>query len=199
MILLTSVVVGLPAGWLRAHWKEARLQVPDIHFMWLAFFAFLPQWLAFYFPPTRRSLPDGLASVILVASQALLLAFIWHNRRLPGFKWIGLGLLLNLLVILLNGGLMPTSPEALQRLIPERPLETWALGERLGASKDILLQPTNTHLWWLSDQMLLPAWIPYRAVFSLGDTLIAAGAFWFLFSAGAVETVSFGSAGEKRR
>jgi hypothetical protein len=86
---------------------------------WLAVLAFLPQWLAFYFSVTRRLIPDYLAVAALVGSQALFLVFAWFNRNQPGFWLLGLGLALNLLVITLNGGLMPISPETVAQLVPD--------------------------------------------------------------------------------
>ena len=62
---------------------------------------------------------EDLAAAILVSSQVLLLVFAWFNRDQPGLWALDLGLALNLLVIVLNGGLMPISPETVARLAPE--------------------------------------------------------------------------------
>ena len=72
---------------------------------------------------------------------------------------------------------MPISPENVSRLVPDAIPGSWQIGSRLGTGKDIVLAVDQTRLWWLSDRFLLP--LPGRDVaFSLGDVLIAAGAFY---------------------
>lgn len=127
---------------------------------------------------------DEVAATALISSQGLLLLFAWLNRRQNAFWVLGTGLLLNLLVIVLNGGLMPTSPETLAKLRQDSSVAPWPIGSRVGGSKDVLLPTAKMRLPWLSDRFLLPAWFPFQAAFSLGDILIALGAFWFLWKSG---------------
>jgi hypothetical protein len=139
----------------------------------------------FFWPPTRSLVNDATAAVVLVSSLLLLLIFVWANRQHHAFWWLGLGLFLNLLVIVLNGGLMPISPETLSQLRPHaQPSEDWQFGQWLRGSKDIVLPEEETRLAWLSDRFLLPDWAPNRLGFSLGDVLISMGAFWLLWQAG---------------
>ena len=184
MILLISVVIGLPLAYLRARLGKRTLSSPTLRYLGLVPLAFLPQWLAFYFPVTRTRIPDAWIPSILVASQLLLLLFAWQNRHQPGFWALGLGLGLNLLVIALNGGWMPISPITLQRLYPTVSPDTWLIGSRLGTSKDMILPQASTRLWWLSDCLVVPAWLPYRVAFSIGDVFIALGAFLLMWSLG---------------
>jgi hypothetical protein len=181
VILLLAIVAGLVAGLGRAWYRQGRLAAPVLGYVWLVPLAFWPQWLAFFLPATRRSVSDGLATACLVGSQVLLLAFGALNWNKPGFRALALGLALNLLVIAANGGLMPMSPETLAELTPEY---AGVAGDRIGVSKNVLLPAAATWLSWLSDRFLTPAWFPYRVAFSLGDALIAAGAFWVLWAAG---------------
>jgi hypothetical protein len=125
-----------------------------------------------------------MVAVLLAGSQVLLFIFAWANRQHRSFWWLAFGLLLNMLVITANGGLMPISPETVERLGVPPPPEGWILGQRFGYSKDVLLLEEYTHFSWLSDRFLTPTWWPSRVAFSVGDVLIAIGAFWFFYSAG---------------
>ena len=129
--------------------------------------------------------PDWLASACLVSSLVGLLAFIWLNRKQPGMWVLGLGLAMNLLVIAANGGLMPISPTTVAELYPSLPQEAGLVDNRLGWSKNIVLSAAGTHFAYLSDCILIPAWVPWRYAFSLGDILIAMGVFWLLWAGGA--------------
>ncbi|HEX9618078.1 MAG TPA: DUF5317 family protein [Anaerolineales bacterium] len=188
MILLYAVLAGLLAGLVRARLTRRSLRFPGLRLLWLAPAAYLPQHLAFQFSPARRLLPDDLAAFILVGTQLLLLAFVWANRQQPGFWLLGLGLVLNLLVIALNGGFMPISPETVARLAPDAPPGTWQVGERLGSTKDIVLPAADIRFEWLSDRFLMTAGTSAnRVAFSIGDVIIALGAFrllWMLGSPG---------------
>jgi len=183
-LLLFAIVIGAAAGLARAQVNGQRYEIADLHHLWLVPVAILPQFFAFQLPATRSQMSIELAATALVSSQALLLFFAWSNRERPGFLLLGLGLALNFVVIVLNGGLMPISPETISRLIPELPSGTWPAGERFGTGKDIVLIATDTKLWWLSDRIILPAWLPFRAAFSIGDFVIAAGASWFFCFSG---------------
>jgi hypothetical protein len=118
---------------------------------------------------------DPLRYVLPLSTGAMC---VWAvlNRALPGMWPVLLGAACNLAVICANGGLMPTNAQALTeagktesiRLAQEHP------GIRLPNSKDALLAPEETQLWWLSDVIVSPP-LPQRKVMSVGDLIIAAG------------------------
>jgi hypothetical protein len=187
MILLPAVAIGLLTGLGWARWRSQPYQPPALRYFWLAFAAFLPQFLAVYLPPLRGQVSERVAALCLLVSQILFLGFVWLNRRLAGVNILMLGLLLNLAVMTTNGGFMPIAPQTASRLVPAQVLANIQSGSRFGI-KDILLPPQDTRLEWLADRFLPPAWFPYQAAFSLGDILIAVGAFWLL----ARQSSSFG-------
>ena len=180
MILLLAVAAGGLAGLVRSWIRKEPYQVTELSWMGLALLAVLPQLLAFHNNRTAGWFSDSWASIILVSSQTALLVFVWRNRQLTGMKIFGLGLILNLLVISLNGGLMPMAPETASALFPQLPETTWQIGLRPGRSKNIILPVADTRLAWLSDALLLPAWFPWTRALSPGDLLIALGVFWLL-------------------
>jgi hypothetical protein len=183
MILLVAIVLGLAAGLARA-WRGKRPYQPyNLKYPWLVVIGFAPQFLAFNFHPTQ-TLFSRCASVALVSSQILLLTFAMANIKKIPFWALGFGLLSNFIVIAVNGGLMPIQPEVVQKLIPGPSTGLWAVGERLLTTKDIVLPLDVTRLWFLDDRFILPAWMNYPVAFSIGDILIAIGAFWLLWNMG---------------
>jgi hypothetical protein len=184
MILVVAVVIGLAAGIIRARITQRPYQPPSLKFIGLVLVALLAQWIVLGFHPTRVIVPDLYASLVLVLSQLALLAFVWVNRKTSGFWLLGAGLLLNLAVILLNGGWMPISPDTVRWLAPNAAPDAWQIGERLAFGKDKVLLVENTRLWFFSDRLRAPDWLSYRFAFSLGDVVIALGAVWLLWSAG---------------
>jgi hypothetical protein len=181
MILLLAVAAGLTAGLLRSWVVRQPYQTRDLNLVWLVFAAVLPQMVAFHLPRTAALIPDQVASWILVLSQLGLLIFSAVNLKRPGFWLLLSGITLNLMVITANGGWMPISTETVQVLHPEYPLSAWNLGGRPGHSKNILLFQDQIRFYLLADRFPFPDWFPWPRAFSIGDALLASGAFILLW------------------
>lgn len=152
--------------------------------MELALLAFLPQGFVFFVPQTGRFVSQQWAAFILPISLGILALFIWYNRHLAGFWLLGLGLLLNLAVIVANGGLMPISPETLTTIHGTRGEEF--VNSRAYGSKSIVMSVEETRLKWLADRFTMPDRLPIQFAFSLGDVFLVGGVFWVLWVGGAV-------------
>jgi hypothetical protein len=84
------------------------------------------------------------------------------------------GLMLNLLVIVANGGLMPVEQHAVDA-VGKHDGAQLTIGEHIPGSKNVLLDRSDVRLRELSDVILLPVPEPYKRAISLGDVLIVAG------------------------
>jgi hypothetical protein len=122
------------------------------------------------------------ALAVLVGSFGLLLAFAGVNRRLPASWLVMAGLVLNILVIGVNGG-MPVSAGALAGA---------CAGGLLGAgtAKHHLMGPGDS-LTPLGDVIGIPP--PVGAVISIGDVLLYAGVAILIVA------IMLGRSGENRR
>jgi hypothetical protein len=190
MVLLLAVAAGLTAGLLRSWVSKQPYRAPDLNLVWLVTAAVLPQIAAFHYHPTARLLPDQVASWLLILSQLVLLIFAGANIHQPGFWLLTAGLILNLLVILINGGWMPISTNTILTLHPEVPLSAWPPGHRPGFSKNILLFPDQIRLSLLADRFMLPTRFPWPRAYSLGDILIASGTLILLWKPDGVSLLS---------
>jgi Family of unknown function (DUF5317) len=179
MILWLGLGAGLITGLGVSKWRGQPFHSPTLNHIWLVLVGFLPQFLVIYLGNHRGSVPDWLAAVSIITSQLLLLAFAWLNRRLLGMWILIAGLVLNLAVMIANGGFMPINPDTAGRIVGAERIASFEPGSRIGY-KDILLPVTETRLEWLADRFLPPVWSPYQVAFSLGDVFIAIGAFGIL-------------------
>ncbi len=181
MILILAIFIGLAVGLWIAWFRKQPYHLPGLAVIWLGIVAFIPQWFVYFLPATRERIPSDWVPLFMIVSQILLVIFVLANSRRSGFWILGIGLLLNLLVILLNGGWMPISPEMVTRLFPNALPGTWEIGQRLGTGKDIVLNITETRLAFLGDRILIPFPPPlHPTAFSIGDFFIALGAARFL-------------------
>jgi hypothetical protein len=131
---------------------------------------------------------DGIAARIAyyvwVATFPCMIAVAWINGRQPGMPMLGLGLLLNLAVISVNGG-MPVFGAAVQVVKASSQALAIPAGDFIH-----VIGGEGTWLPWLADVIPLPAPSWLRAVASPGDLLLFAGIVAFVGMAGPRDSTS---------
>jgi hypothetical protein len=115
--------------------------------------------------------------VILLLSHLALILIMVINYHLAGAKLFALGIALNVIVMVANGGWMPVSPHIYHFVHPER---TISIGTRPPSSKNVILPQAETNLWILSD--IIPLILPRRrTAISIGDLFLVIGVAQFIF------------------
>ncbi len=112
-----------------------------------------------------------------LATFPCMLFVAWLNRREPGMLILGIGLLLNLIVVAWNGG-MPVFGDAV-RIVNASPLPAIPAGDFVH-----VLGTAAAHLPWLADIIPLPGPNWLRVVASPGDLMLFAGIVAFVGMAG---------------
>lgn len=157
--LAVAVLLGLVAGKLRG---GSGSEIASRDFRWITL---LMLGLAAHLLASGLDL-DG-ASVPLVASYVLLVAFALANLRITGVPIFLLGLVLNVGPLIVNDG-MPVRPEAVVAANVAEPADLDAVD--LGAGRH--LETSDDSFRALGD--IVPI-APLRAVVSFGDLILAAG------------------------
>ena len=155
-----------------------RREVQFLAIMWVAVglqLVFVPARMEPFLSLTLSPRLPAVGGLLYIASLLLLVLFAWLNRRVLGFLVIGVGLLMNTVVIAANEGRMPVDPALVSS---SAPLELKDVEERGVWSSHALLQH-DTPVSLLGD------WIPGPmpnggiVVLSPGDVVIAVGILLF--------------------
>jgi hypothetical protein len=165
-VLGAAIVVALLLGGRLGALAEIRLRA-----IWLFYVAIALQLAAFppmFFPWTTA---DSVARPLWLASYGCLVAAAVVNRHLRGIVLVIAGMASNLVAVLANGGVMPTLPSAARG------------AGHMGAAKYNSVTNADPSLGWLVDRWAAPDWIPLANVFSVGDVVLALGAFVLVLTA----------------
>lgn len=132
--------------------------------------AFVVQLLIF----TERgeTLLGSLLPVLYVLTLIALLAFLFINRRVFGMPLLMAGLVLNLLVIGVNGGRMPADTRALIATGQSSRAEVLL---RDGQAANCVLMSDDTRMNVLGDYIVLPFLGSMGSAYSIGDLVALTG------------------------
>ncbi len=169
MILLAGIVAAIAVALLRGG-SFKYLSNIQIRWAWLALAALTIQVVLI------RLLPGWSAGArfLFPLTHLAILTVAWVNRSLRGMWLLAIGVALNLLVMVVNGGFMPVTPEGLVQAGIAGSVESVRLYTRVGYSKSVVMPGDEIALRWLSDTIALR---PIQTIVSIGDVLMVPGVF----------------------
>ncbi len=170
MFLLLGIGAGLIAGLARGGSPDA-LRTLSLRLVPLAVAGLIVQIILFA-DPVASTVSETAGRLLYVGSTAAVFVAILANLRVTGIPLIAIGAGLNLVAIVVNGGVMPASPAATASagLVDDGGFSNSAV------VADPILAP-------ITDIFAVPAGLPFANVFSVGDVLIAIGLAWTVAAA----------------
>lgn len=167
----TSIVVGKLRGGSFSNMKDASLE------KWYLFVsAFTVEFTAVFM--ASKGIAFFIENILYIhfLSYFLLFVGIYFNRNSTAFKIVFIGVFLNFLVIMANGGQMPVSGEAMTSI---------GLIDNMHAimeGKIITHTMINSHtvFKYLGDIFVLGKPYPRPKIFSIGDVILALGVFLYI-------------------
>jgi len=174
-LILYCGVLSLILALLRGG-RIRRLGELHIRQMWLVFIppAFMVMLIAAR-EMGRADIVRAVSGYLHLLAYCALLMLVWLNRRLTGAAFLAAGLLLNMAVLVANGGRMPVSYKAAE-FSGVGPKALKILRDN-DMTRHIIIDD-RTRLGWLGDVIPIPKPpFPDPEVMSVGDALLAIGVF----------------------
>lgn len=177
MLYLIAIVTGVIAG-LAAGGRLNGLFNLNFRKGWLILASFAASIIAQAAGSRITGLGTAVTSLILTAIFCVLMAGLWYNRQLIGIWLIALGSILNFLVMLLNGGRMPVSAEAVRVEGIQAASLAFDIRHMIADIGD------GVRLAFLADIIRPPFFLGFLAeIVSLGDIIVIAGVGVIFFEA----------------
>lgn len=172
MFLLPSILLGIAFALLLGG-KPSRFLNIDIRYGWTVFLALGLQVVLF--SGARDLIPEPLLEPLHLGTYVLLFWFAFANFKNLLLLPLFLGMALNAVAILSNGGRMPVNQEA------------WEATGLDGAAHSNVAVGAD-RLAFLGDIFALPSELPLANVFSIGDILLGIGTVMLIVTVSTTET-----------
>lgn len=125
-----------------------------------------------------KPLPENsLSPIFFIISYILIISGICFNLKYKFFIVALIGIIMNFLVVIANGGFMPVNHVALK--IAEYPLSE-IVGNLIDPNH--IISDANTKLMFLGDFIPLTKPYPVNKILSIGDIVMSFGVFGFIFT-----------------
>jgi hypothetical protein len=172
-MVFDGIIISLIVGFLRKGNLRA-LSHLKLKWGWVFPVLLLTQIFVFTFQNDIPFLGQASDSIYIVV-YIVGLVFLFMNRHHKGFNLIWIGVFLNFIVMVVNGGRMPVSVEASAVLDPGY---IQALKDGLYGKHAILTEATK--LGFLGDIIPLSDPYPRTQIISIGDVIMNIGIFFFI-------------------
>ncbi|WP_346899230.1 DUF5317 family protein [Clostridium sp. UBA7503] len=163
-MFLFSIILGVVLGYLLKGNIE-NLNNLEIKGWWLIVLGFLVEFIMKIFLKSGHLEIGSLTYVLNIVMYSCIMAFIYINRKYKMILVIGIGFLLNIVVILGNGCTMPISTKAMDILNVSGQVETKGLYSIISV---------ETKFKFLADVIPYKLW-KYGGIASIGDIILSIG------------------------
>jgi Family of unknown function (DUF5317) len=172
-MVFDGIIISFIVGFFRKGNLKGLAQL-ELKWGWIFPLLLVVELVVFFLQNEIKFLGQASGYIYIVVYSIGLL-FLFLNRSNPGFLLILIGVFLNFLVMVTNGGRMPVSLEAAAVLDPGY-IE--ALKESLYAKHTMLT--SSTHLGFLGDVIPISDPYPRTQIISIGDIIMNIGIFLFI-------------------
>ena len=173
MVLLFAIALGLVIGFATGG-SLANAASMRIRLLPVLVAALLIQVVIFTPIAGRWDITHSVGPYLHIGTLLAVMYVMLRNLHIPGMKIIVIGAALNALVIVANGGFMPSPESALERAgLLEQVRQEQADARMLTNST---IADDDTRLLFLGDVIAIPDGVPLANVVSAGDIVLAVGA-----------------------
>jgi len=176
-VLIGGVALGLILGLLGGGRIEHLISI-RLRLVQLVFLGFVIRIATQIAIDSGNAPADALRLPLFAAAFLLILIGLWANREQPGLSLAFVGVLLNTIVVSVNGGWMPVWEPAFL-------VAGFAPGESLGPLHEIVPGVVSSDFLLRAGPLgdILPIPLPFvRNVASIGDLFLGVGLAFFLFA-----------------
>lgn len=168
-MFIDSILIGLIVSFIMGGSFQGFLTI-SLRYSWLIPVSFLIQFLSIYI------FPNQLLIAVIISNIGLML-FCVLNFKHSGFKYMLIGIVLNQVVMVMNGGRMPVDINAAKILSPQD-VPALIAGEY---GKHVALSE-HTYLNFLGDIFFLQYPYPRPIIISIGDIIFSIGVILFIYT-----------------
>jgi len=173
MLYILTVFLGIIIG-LAMKGRISNLAEIKIKKVWLIILAFLIQTIARILGAKGVHIPVESIIVIQLLVFLMMATCFWFNRHYSGMLFIGIGYLMNTIVMAANGGKMPVS----EKVLAATNISHFIDNIKSGTDIKHVIMDNGTKLKFLADVIKVPGFLgSMMQVVSIGDLVILIGIF----------------------